>query len=111
SGLHSNGYSLARKVLLDDGGLSLETCLPGLDAPLGDVLLEPTRIYVKDVRALQKAGIRLKGLAHITGGGLPGNLPRCLPPGTRAVLSTATWTPPEIFEVIGRMGQVARDEL
>ncbi|HLT30677.1 MAG TPA: phosphoribosylformylglycinamidine cyclo-ligase [Myxococcaceae bacterium] len=110
SGLHSNGYSLARRVLLEDGGLSLEDCPPGLSAPLGDVLLEPTRIYVKDVRALQQAGVRLKGLAHITGGGIPGNLPRCLPEGTRAVVRTSSWERPAIFGLIAQRGQVAEEE-
>lgn len=111
TGLHSNGYSLARKVLLEDAGLTLDAVPQGLDAPLGDTLLTPTRIYVKDVAALRAAGIDLKGLAHITGGGLPGNLPRCLPDGTRAVLSTSAWTRPPIFGLIQSLGQVAEDEM
>jgi len=111
TGLHSNGYSLARKVLLEDAGLTLDAVPEGLDAPLGDTLLTPTRIYVKDVAALREAQIDLKGLAHITGGGLPGNLPRCLPQGTRAVLSGAAWSRPPIFELIQRLGSVASDEM
>jgi phosphoribosylformylglycinamidine cyclo-ligase len=110
SGLHSNGYSLARRVLLDDKQLSLTDTPQGLDRPLADALLEPTRIYVKDMQALMGA-VKVKGMAHITGSGIPGNLPRCLPDGTRAVLSEKTWTKPPIFELIARLGGVARDEM
>ncbi|MCI0669861.1 MAG: phosphoribosylformylglycinamidine cyclo-ligase [Myxococcaceae bacterium] len=111
SGLHSNGYSLARKVLLTDAGLSLDALPEGLDSTLANVLLQPTRIYVKDVRCLREAGITLKGMAHITGSGIPGNLPRCLPDGTRAVLRESAWQRPAIFELIQRLGAVARDEM
>jgi len=110
SGLHSNGYSLARRVLLDDKQLSLTDTPQGLDRSLADALLEPTRIYVKDMQALMGA-VKVKGMAHITGSGIPGNLPRCLPDGTRAVLSEKTWTKPPIFELIARLGGVARDEM
>jgi phosphoribosylformylglycinamidine cyclo-ligase len=110
SGLHSNGYSLARRVLLDDKKLSLTDTPQGLDRSLADALLEPTRIYVKDMQALMGA-VKVKGMAHITGSGIPGNLPRCLPDGTRAVLSEKTWTKPPIFELIARLGGVARDEM
>jgi phosphoribosylformylglycinamidine cyclo-ligase len=111
SGLHSNGYSLARKVLLQDQKLALESVPEGLDTTLGDALLQPTRIYVKDVRALREAGITLKGMAHITGGGIPGNLPRCLPDDTRAVLRESSWTRSPLFDLIQRLGGVARDEM
>jgi phosphoribosylformylglycinamidine cyclo-ligase len=110
SGLHSNGYSLARKVLLDDGKLALKETPAGLDRPLADALLEPTRIYVKDALALTKA-VKVKGMAHITGSGIPGNLPRCLPDGTRAVLSEKAWSRPPIFDLIAKVGGVARDEM
>jgi phosphoribosylformylglycinamidine cyclo-ligase len=110
SGLHSNGYSLARKVLLDDAKLPLDGTPQGLDRPLSDALLEPTRIYVKDALALCQA-VKVKGMAHITGSGIPGNLPRCLPDGTRAVLSESTWKKPAIFDLIARTGGVARDEM
>ncbi|MHB8875614.1 MAG: phosphoribosylformylglycinamidine cyclo-ligase [Myxococcaceae bacterium] len=110
SGLHSNGFSLARKVLLDDGKLPLDQAPPGFDRTLGEALLEPTRIYVKDILALG-ASVKLKGLAHITGAGIPGNLPRCLPDGTRAVLREGSWPRPPIFSLIERTGGVARDEL
>ncbi|MBM7115116.1 phosphoribosylformylglycinamidine cyclo-ligase [Archangium primigenium] len=110
SGLHSNGYSLARKVLLEDAKLPLDAVPEGLDRPLVDALLEPTRIYVKDVLALMKT-VKLKGLSHITGSGIPGNLPRCLPEGTRAVLDSTAWTRPPLFELIERLGGVARAEM
>jgi phosphoribosylformylglycinamidine cyclo-ligase len=110
SGLHSNGYSLARKVLLDDAKLALDQAPQGLGRSLGDALLEPTRIYVKDALALC-AAVKVKGMAHITGSGIPGNLPRCLPDGTRAVLRESTWKKPAIFDLIARTGGVARDEM
>ncbi len=110
SGLHSNGYSLARKVLLEDAKLALDAVPEGLDRPLADALLEPTRIYVKDALALMKA-VKVKGFAHITGSGLPGNLPRCLPDGTRAVLEEKAWKRPPIFELIQRLGRVERKEM
>ncbi|MFL5358342.1 phosphoribosylformylglycinamidine cyclo-ligase [Archangium sp.] len=110
SGLHSNGYSLARKVLLEDAKLKLDAVPEGLDRPLGDALLEPTRIYVKDALELMKA-VKVKGFAHITGSGIPGNLPRCLPDGTRAVLDERKWKRPAIFELIQKLGNVERQEM
>ena len=99
SGLHSNGYSLARKVLLDGG-----------DKTHVDALLTPTRIYVKAVQAALALG-GVKGCAHITGGGIPGNLVRSLPSGLRAVLKNQSWTVPSIFQVIADMGAVSPDEM
>ena len=110
SGLHSNGYSLARKVLLDDAKLALDAVPEGLDRPLGDALLEPTRIYVKDALALCQA-VKVKGMAHITGSGLPGNVPRCLPDGTRARLFEKAWKRPAIFDQLQAWGQVERAEM
>ncbi|MBF5041392.1 phosphoribosylformylglycinamidine cyclo-ligase [Aggregicoccus sp. 17bor-14] len=110
SGLHSNGYSLARKVLLDDAKLALDQVPEGLDRPLVDALLEPTRIYVKDALALM-AEVKVKGFAHITGSGIPGNMPRCLPDGTRAVLDEKTWKRPAIYGLIQKLGRVERDEM
>jgi phosphoribosylformylglycinamidine cyclo-ligase len=110
SGLHSNGYSLARKVLLGIGGFKLEDKIAELGRTLGEELLEPTRIYVSVVRKL--AGrVRLKGIAHITGGGLPGNLARVLPMGRRAVIERASWRVPPIFEMIRRAGKVSPTEM
>lgn len=110
TGLHSNGFSLARRVLLEHKGFKLSAVPPGLGRSLGDELLEPTRIYVRDVLAL-KERLKIKGLAHITGGGIPGNLPRCLPDGTCAVLSERSWKRPAIFDLIATAGEVHRDEM
>jgi phosphoribosylformylglycinamidine cyclo-ligase len=107
SGLHSNGFSLVRKILADN---ELEPTATVEGLKLSDVLLAPTRIYVKDVLALL-AAVPVKGLAHITGSGLPGNVPRCLPDGTRAVLSSATWKRPAIFDILQRLGQVETAEM
>ena len=109
SGLHSNGYSLARKIVADSKADFADTP-PGFARPLGETLLEPTRIYVKDVLALL-GEVQVKGLAHITGSGLPGNVPRCLPPHTRAVLSERAWPRPPIFDWLQRQGDVARGEM
>ncbi len=110
SGLHSNGFSLARKVLLEDGALPLESTPKGFDRSLADLLLEPTSIYVKDILALMEA-VDVRGMAHITGSGLPGNVPRCLPAGTRAVLEANRWPLPPIFSFIAERGGIARDEM
>ena len=107
SGLHSNGYSLARKIIADRK-LALTDSVDGLN--LGDALLAPTKIYVKDILALT-AQVPVKGLAHVTGSGLPGNVPRCLPDGTRAVLTEAAWTRPDLFATLQQLGSVARDEM
>jgi phosphoribosylformylglycinamidine cyclo-ligase len=109
TGLHSNGYSLARKVLL--GRHALSDRLPELGGvTVGEALLEPTRIYAKDVLALL-AEVPVGAVAHITGGGLPGNAPRNLPDGTRAVIREGSWKVPAIFDLIEREGGVARDEM
>jgi len=107
SGAHSNGYSLVRRIL--------ERSNPDLRAdfhgrPLGDALLEPTRIYVKPVLALLKR-VRVKGLAHITGGGLVENLPRMLPEKAKVVISRSAWTLPPLFRWLQREGQVADAEM
>jgi phosphoribosylformylglycinamidine cyclo-ligase len=108
TGLHSNGYSLARKALERH---PLDGRLDGLGGrTLADALLEPTRIYAKDVLALLEK-VRVKAFAHVTGGGLPGNVPRTLPEGTRAVLDERRWPRPAIFDVVEREGGVPRDEM
>jgi phosphoribosylformylglycinamidine cyclo-ligase len=109
TGLHSNGYSLARKALLDRYPLGHRFESLG-GRPLADVLLEPTRIYALDVLAVLEK-VRVKAFAHVTGGGLPGNVPRNLPEGTRAVLEERRWPRPPIFDVVEREGQVPRDEM
>jgi phosphoribosylformylglycinamidine cyclo-ligase len=109
TGLHSNGYSLARKVLLERHALSdRPTELAG--RTIGEALLEPTRIYARDVLALLEE-VPVRAIAHITGGGLPGNVPRNLPDGVRAVVRTGSWEVPAIFGLIEREGVVARDEM
>ena len=100
SGAHSNGYSLVRRIL--------EREKP--DAPLLDALMEPTRIYVKPVLALMES-VPLKGLAHITGGGITGNVPRMLPEGTRAAIRKGSWSRPKLFDWLQQKGNVAEDEM
>jgi phosphoribosylformylglycinamidine cyclo-ligase len=107
SGVHSNGYSLVRKIL--------DRARPDLGAdfhgrPLGDVLLEPTRIYARALLALL-AALPVKGLAHITGGGITGNVPRMLPAGTRAVVEARAWPRPALFDWLQREGGVAETEM
>ena len=108
SGLHSNGYSLARKVLLERH--RLDEVLPDLGEPLGEVLLRPTRIYASAVRAALGAG-DVRALCHVTGGGLPGNLPRVLPEGLGAEVDARAIPRPPIFDRIARDGGVAEAEM
>ena len=110
TGLHSNGYSLARRVLLEDGGLTVKSRISDLDQPLGEVLLTPTRIYAKQILALA-ADYPIKGIAHITGGGLTENLSRILPKGCRARVHRGAWPVPPIFQVLRKMGKVDEEEL
>ncbi len=110
TGLHTNGYSLARKVLFDQAGLSVSECLPGTRRRVGDILLAVHRSYLHPIMAVM-ARIRIRGLAHITGGGLLENVPRILPDGLDAVFDTATWTPPAIFRFIAQTGRVESDEM
>jgi phosphoribosylformylglycinamidine cyclo-ligase len=110
SGLHSNGYSLARKVLLEDGRLDLMAKPPGQQESLGEVLLKPTRIYIKTISTLiEKCDIR--AIAHITGGGLTENIPRVLPEACAVRITSGTWPQPPIFDLIKTRGQVAADEM
>jgi phosphoribosylformylglycinamidine cyclo-ligase len=111
SGVHSNGYSLVRHVLLDRGGLTLDATPELLGGrTLGAELLTPTRIYALDCLALA-AHCEARAFAHITGGGLAGNLGRVLPSGVTAVVDRATWAPQPVFELIRATGDVARAEL
>ncbi|HET9867344.1 MAG TPA: phosphoribosylformylglycinamidine cyclo-ligase, partial [Nitrospira sp.] len=110
SGLHSNGYSLARRVFFDKAKLDLSARLPELDRPLGEVLLTPTRVYAKQILALLRE-FHIKGIAHITGGGITENLPRVLPNGTRARINRKAWPIPALFGVLSRLGQVDREEM
>jgi phosphoribosylformylglycinamidine cyclo-ligase len=110
SGLHSNGYSLARRVLFDKAKLTVTSRLPELDRSLGDILLTPTRIYAKQILTLIKE-CPIKGIAHITGGGITENLPRVFPAGVRARINRKSWTVPPIFQVLSRLGEVEREEM
>jgi phosphoribosylformylglycinamidine cyclo-ligase len=110
SGLHSNGYSLARKALLEAAGLALDQVVPELGEPLVDALLRPTRIYVKAIQAALFAG-EVRSLCHVTGGGLPENLPRVLAPEVALELDPGSWRRPPIFDLIQQRAQVAEAEM
>lgn len=110
SGLHSNGFSLARKVLLQKGRLKVSQNIPELGRTLGEEMLEPTRIYAKTMARLLER-FPLKGAAHITGGGIPGNVPRVLPAGRRAVIERGSWPVPPIFKLIQRIGAIEQSEM
>ncbi|WP_051341987.1 phosphoribosylformylglycinamidine cyclo-ligase [Pseudonocardia spinosispora] len=110
SGLHSNGYSLARHVLLDLARLPLDSQVEEFDRTLGEELLEPTRIYALDCLALA-AETNVRTFAHITGGGLARNLSRVLPKGLIAVCDRGTWTPAPVFKMIATRGRVERPEM
>ncbi len=110
SGLHSNGFSLARKVLFDIAGFKINEHIPELGCSIGEELLKPTKIYVKAYKAL-KEKVKVKGMAHITGGGIVGNLPRVLPENTTAVIFKNTWSVPPVFLLIQKMGKVSESEM
>jgi len=111
SGLHSNGYSLVRK-LLEEGGLGWQATYPGEAATVAEVLLRPTRIYVQAVRAVLAAGLPVHGMAHITGGGLIENIPRVLPAGLGVELNPAAWPMPNVFGwLLGQSGMTFADAL
>ena len=111
SGLHSNGFSLVRRVLSEAGPeLGLDAVPPGLQRPLGEELLAPTRIYARDCLALAE-GCEVHAFAHVTGGGLALNLSRVLPPHADAVLDRATWRPQPVFGLLAERGGIAEDEL
>jgi len=110
SGPHSNGYSLVRSVVARSG-LAYDAPAPFAKTSLGVALLEPTRIYVKQVLGVVRGTRAIKGLAHITGGGLPGNVPRCLPNGTRARLDARQWSAPPVFGWLHDVGSVPTDDM
>jgi phosphoribosylformylglycinamidine cyclo-ligase len=109
TGLHTNGYSLARKILFDVGKLTPESVLPGMGSVAADELLRVHRSYLKAMEALARAGA-VAGAAHITGGGITDNLPRVLPKGLAAVIDTGSWQTPPLFELLREMGQVPEDD-
>jgi phosphoribosylformylglycinamidine cyclo-ligase len=110
SGLHSNGYSLARKVLLEIDRMSLAGHVEEFGRTLGEELLEPTRIYAKDCLALA-AETQVRTFCHVTGGGLAANLARVIPPGLTAELDRGTWTPAPVFGLIAQRGRIERAEM
>src|SRR5712692_10531818 len=110
SGIHSNGLTLARRIVFDVLRLLPDVELPGTGRSVADELLEPTRIYVRPMLRLLRE-VEVRAMAHITGGGLPGNLPRVLPEGCRAVLHRNAWRVPPVFEALREAGQVADDEM
>lgn len=107
TGLHSNGYSLARKVF---ESYPLDEVIPELGEALGEALLRPTKIYVKSILPLLPGG-EILGMAHITGGGLTDNIPRVLPPGLGVKIDTSAWEHPPIFNLLQRLGDVAWPEM
>jgi phosphoribosylformylglycinamidine cyclo-ligase len=110
SGLHTNGYSLARKVVFETAKLGIKDTFPGTQKTVADVLLAIHRSYLRPVTALMKK-IRIRGMAHITGGGFPDNVPRCLPDDVDAIFDRSTWSIPPVFEFIRKAGKVDREEM
>ncbi|MCK4349609.1 MAG: phosphoribosylformylglycinamidine cyclo-ligase, partial [Candidatus Krumholzibacteria bacterium] len=110
SGLHTNGYSLARRIVFAEMGLGVEDELPGTGRTVADELLQVHRSYLPEYRELKKQ-IEIKGLAHITGGGLLENIPRILPPGCSVEIDVTAWDPPPVFKLFGDRGGVERAEM
>jgi phosphoribosylformylglycinamidine cyclo-ligase len=111
NGLHTNGYSLARKILFEQSGYTVESELPELDATLGEVLLRPHTCYLTAIRVARSAGLPLNGIAHITGGGLYDNIPRILPDGTGAAITTKALPRPPIFDIIQQRGNIGNRDM
>jgi phosphoribosylformylglycinamidine cyclo-ligase len=110
SGLHTNGYSLARRIAFERCGLAVDSYVPELGSTLGEALLRPHRSYLSSVGAVLRSG-SIKGMAHITGGGLTENLPRSLPPGTAARVDMGSWTVPPIFGWLQASGHVPVEDM
>lgn len=110
SGLHSNGYSLVRKVILEHHRMDLNQRVEEIGEVLGEALLKPTRIYVRTILPLIKE-FKIGGMAHITGGGITGNLPRVIPDGCKAIIHKGTWDIPPIFPFLKERGNIAEDEM
>ncbi|MFL6100480.1 MAG: phosphoribosylformylglycinamidine cyclo-ligase [Actinomycetales bacterium] len=110
SGLHSNGYSLVRRVI-GDAGWALDRDVPELGRTLGEELLTPTRVYAADVLDLVGSALDVRALSHVTGGGLAANLARVLPAGLRADVERGTWSPAPIFGLVGALGRVSHADL
>jgi phosphoribosylformylglycinamidine cyclo-ligase len=110
SGLHSNGYSLVRKILLDQHKMDLDKRIEEIGEVLGEELLKPTKIYVKTILNLIR-DFRIGAIAHITGGGITGNLPRVIPKGSKAIVRKGTWDIPPIFSYLKERGNVPEEEM
>jgi phosphoribosylformylglycinamidine cyclo-ligase len=110
SGLHTNGYSLARKVIFETAKLKINDPFPGTKKTVADVLLAVHRSYLKPVTSLMKT-IKIRAMAHITGGGFPDNVPRVLPDSMDAIFDRSAWTIPPVFEFIQKAGKVDREEM
>jgi phosphoribosylformylglycinamidine cyclo-ligase len=110
SGLHTNGYSLARRIAFDHLKLGVESHVPELGRTVGEALLEPHRSYLAMVRPMLDYG-SIKGMAHITGGGITDNLPRVLPHGTAAVVDCSAWEVPPLFQWLQRAGDVPPEDM
>ena len=110
SGLHSNGYSLVRRVIFEEMKLKVTDQFPQGNRTMGEELLEPTKIYVKLILNLARNYL-IKGIAHITGAGIVGNLPRILPKGCQAIIDKGTWPRPPIFDFIQSGGRIAEEEM
>ncbi len=111
NGLHTNGYTLARRALFEVGGMSVRDTLPGTDDSLADALLRPHTCYFEPVAQIMEEFTGIYGLAHITGGGLSGNVPRALPVDLQAVIHKRNWEPLQIFRFIQAIGAVPDDEM
>jgi len=109
SGLHSNGYSLARRIVFDVLGKRVHQKVPEWNATVAEELLRPTRIYVRPVLSLLRK-TEILGMAHITGGGLAGNVPRSLPRGTAARIDLSSWEPPPVFRTLCEAARLSREE-
>jgi phosphoribosylformylglycinamidine cyclo-ligase len=110
SGLHTNGYSLARRIVFDKLALSVDAFVAEIGGTVGEALLQPHRSYLRPIQPLLQAGL-VKGMAHITGGGITENLPRILPPSLAAEVTTRSWSIPPLFEWLRRAGQIPIDDM
>jgi phosphoribosylformylglycinamidine cyclo-ligase len=110
SGLHSNGYSLVRRIFFQDLGMSIDDHVPEFGRTLGEELIEPTRIYSRTISNLRR-DFHIYGISHITGGGITDNLPRILPKQCKAIVDTSSWTPHPIFHYLQRAGNIPRHEM
>ncbi len=110
SGLHSNGFSLVRKICFTDHNLTVDQFIAEFDCTLGEELLKPTKIYVQPVLNVMK-NYAINGMVHNTGGGFIDNIPRVLPKGCKAIIDTKAWTPQPVFPFLERMGEIPSGEM